>query len=174
MTQPRLHVLRNIRPAISATYWALLNDEPLPIPHNRWEEFTGVAALWPLFRDDILVNWIAAKPGGRPSCWWAYDAPEPRRRLGGKGTPRHDALAYSPDYERGIPASWLSASNIAFYAKGDDFPYDPFDPNDRPVFESEANYLRRLKLFAPGEARRIKKSQYTPETITWRPHNEND
>ena len=149
MTTARVKLARNALPAISPTYWALLNDEPLPENFNRWEVFSGVAALWPQFRDDVLANWVSTRPGTRPSHWWAYDATEPRQRLGGVGTPVFEALAYAPSYKLGIPEGY-----------GDDF-----DASDPPQFESEAAYLRRLKLFAPGEQKRLKKADFEPETV---------
>ncbi len=194
MTQPRLHVARNALPAVSSTLWALMRDEPLPQPHNRWEEFTGVTReVWTLYRDGILAEWIASHPGRRPSSWWRFDAPRwspempgcedwpasldlcaPRLRAGGRGTASHDALADSPSLELGIPTSWMRAAAVDYYFHEGDFIGDAFDVNDPPTFESEAAYLRRLKLFAPGEARRVKASQFKPETVTWRPHNEDD
>ena len=149
MTTARVKLARNALPTISPTYWALLNDEPLPENFNKWEVFSGVAALWPQFRDDVLANWVSTRPGTRPSHWWAYDATEPRQRLGGVGTPDFEALAYAPSYKLGIPEGY-----------GDDF-----DASDPPQFESEAAYLRRLKLFAPGEQKRLKKADFEPETV---------
>ena len=149
MATSRVKLARTALPAISPTYWALLNDEPLPENFNRWEVFSGVAALWPQFRDDVLANWVSTRPGTRPSHWWAYDATEPRQRLGGVGTPVFEALAYAPSYKLGIPEGY-----------GDDF-----DASDPPQFESEAAYLRRLKLFAPGEQKRLKKADFEPETV---------
>ncbi len=175
MATARVKLVRNTLPSVSATNLALLTDAPLPEPHNRWEVFTGVAALWPLFRDDILANWIALHPGSRPSCWWRFDSPEPRQRLGGIGTASHDALAYTSSFAKGIPDSWLTASDAAFYfPEGLDDGVQAFDADNAPQFESEAVYLRRLKLFAPGEARRIKKSQYAPERITWKEPQDDD
>lgn len=149
MTQPRLHVLRNIRAAVSPTCWALLNDDPLPENFNKWEVFSGVAVLWPQFRDDILTNWISTKPGTRPSCWWRHDAPEPRQRIAGVGTPDFEMSAYQPSYKLGVPDGWS----------------DDVDPNDPPRYESQASYLARHKLLAPGEAKRLKKADFLPEAV---------
>jgi hypothetical protein len=40
-----------------------------------------------LHRDDFLIQWARDYPGSRPPLWWKYEAPEPRKRLGGTGTP---------------------------------------------------------------------------------------
>jgi hypothetical protein len=39
------------------------------------------------------------------------------------------------------------------------------DPNDPPTFESQAAYLKRHGLFLAGEERRLKKSDFEPETV---------
>ena len=41
----------------------------------------------------------------------------------------------------------------------------PFDPKDPPTFESEAAYLDRLKLLAPGERRRIPAADFEPVRV---------
>src|SRR4030042_2264226 len=89
-----------------------------PKEEDAWWEifaFTGeketVRAAWENLRDELLPAWILDHAGSRPWGWWAYDAPrwgrkfgawfdgtlpEPRKRLGGKGTPAYEALAYVP------------------------------------------------------------------------------
>ena len=39
-----------------------------------------VAAAWAESRDTVVGEWIREKPGTRPWGWWAFDAPEPKRR----------------------------------------------------------------------------------------------
>lgn len=150
MPTSRVKLIRNALPSISPTYWALLNDEPLPENFNRWETLTGVAALWPQFRDNILANWISTRPGTRPSHWWAIEATEPRQCVGNIRTHELEALEYVTSYKLGIPEDF-----------GDDF-----DARSSLQFESEAAYLRRLDLLMPGELKRIKKAQYLPEIVT--------
>ena len=66
--------------------------------------------VWLELRDELLAAWIAERPGTRPYAWWLFDEPrwrpedrperyrdlgawaaqwlaEPRRRVGGIGTP---------------------------------------------------------------------------------------
>jgi hypothetical protein len=69
--------------------WAYLTDVPLQLWPRDWNHFIyfryscGVfddelRALWEAHRQAILREWIAKHPGTRPTCWWRYDAPEPR------------------------------------------------------------------------------------------------
>ena len=62
-------------------------------------------------------------------------------------------------YDRGLPDSGWE---------------EDIDSDDLPTYESQAAYLKRLKMFAPGEARRVKKSQYAPERITWKEPQDDD
>lgn len=171
MPTNRVRKSRNARPDISSTHWAVLNDLPMPVDHNRWEQLTGPTRdQWLQHRDEILAGWIATKPGSRPSYWWVHDAPrltaeqsaeyngalyandliQPRERVSGVGTPLHEVSAMMACYDRGLPDSGWD---------------EDIDSDDLPTYESQASYLRRLKLFAPRESRRIKASQYKPETV---------
>ena len=88
---------------------------------------------WNASREAVLAEWIQTRPGTRPTHWWLFDAPGQRLRIGGKGTPCHEALAYAPSYRLGIPADWQ------------------FDPTDPPAYESQATFLKRHKLLLSGE-----------------------
>jgi hypothetical protein len=148
----------------------------------------ALRALWDENKEPILQAWIRANPGTRPSLWWSHDAPritresllllgrgigwaerrideycEPRKRLGGVGTPHHECLNYVPSFHGGVPDSWIDAGDVATYADLDGVAIDPSDP---PTFESQAAYLRRHGLFAPGEERRLRAKDFEPETIT--------
>src|SRR5678815_4034703 len=61
----------------------------------------GLTALWRAHADEIVAEHVAEYLGTRPRRWWDYDAPEPRQRLGGIGTPCHEVLAHRPAYELG-------------------------------------------------------------------------
>ena len=54
-------------------------------------------------------------------------------------------------------ASWLNAGDMEV------------DPDDRPSFESQAAYLKRLKLLLPGEEKRLTPDDFTPEKIEPKP-----
>jgi hypothetical protein len=68
--------------------------------------------LWRAHRAEMLPLWTQDHPGTRPWAWWRIDAPEPRRRLGGGGTPCHEVLADEPEYDFGVPARWVSAWQV--------------------------------------------------------------
>ena len=133
------------------------------------------------------------RSGTRPSCWWQFDAPrwqdddcfghgelpEPRLRLGGQGTPCHEVLNYAPEFERGVPTSWVDGWSIEYYngraidVHGNPigteyhdghFPAERFDPNDPPQFESEAAYLDRHGLLLPSERRRLSREDFEPRS----------
>ena len=101
-----------------------------------------------------MKDWIAKRPGTRPTMWWRFDAPrwepsekwapfsslvsrlpDPRLRLGGTGTPAFETIAVAPSWPLGIPDYWC----------------DDFDQADPPVYESQAAYLKRHGLVLPGE-----------------------
>lgn len=86
-------------------------------------------AVWEDHGREFLEKYVAQHPGRRPFAWWRFEAPEPRRRLGGTGTP------ISPQLFFGMPSVY-----------GED--YDTANP---PKFESQAAYLRRLHLLRPDE-----------------------
>jgi hypothetical protein len=153
-----------------------------------------LAAGWQEHGPEILARWMEQHPGTRPTCWWDFEAPrgawpglyydgefaEPRRRVGGRGTPDYEVLNYAPHYERGVPTGWVSDWQIAYYTGkkrdvhgnpigteyiGKDFPAERFDRADPPRFESQAAYLERLSLLAPGEARRLGARDFQPEPL---------
>lgn len=152
---------RSRREAIYPTRWAILTDD---LPHanaDRFvllesESYNDLLPYWNEHRRAILADWIKAKPGTRPSCWWRYEAPrldpaqlgrwsrtvlaprliETRRKLCGEGMPLHEALNYAPSHHYGIPA-WFG------------------DPDNPPAFESQRAYLRRHGLLLPAERRQV-------------------
>jgi hypothetical protein len=146
------------------------------------EEF---AELWAEHRDDIIEEHIAQWPGTRPYRWWDYDAPriavgtypdcyydgmrpEPRKRLGGIGTPCHECLAHVPHFSYGLPTAWVSQRDVERYT--DTGRYGTFkgvaiNPDDPPTYESQAAYLERHSLLLPGERKRLKKQDFEPEVV---------
>jgi hypothetical protein len=136
-----------------------------------------LAETWAAHRDGVLADWIAEYPGTRPAHWWTYDAPrqplgtfpgvwydgerpEPRLRLGGIGTPAHEVLACVPYFPFGLPASWLTESDVARCGRG-----VAIDADDPPTFESQAAYLQRHGLLLTGEKRRLKAAYFEPERV---------
>src|SRR6266571_829953 len=122
--------------------------------------------LWEQHREEVLAVWIPHFPGTRPRCWWMHDAPrisvgrwpglffdgrlpEPRHHLSGPGSTAWDAgLAEVPSFQSGLPTSW-----------------DEVDPSDPPIFESQAQYLRRNGLLTPSELRKLKSCDFEPEAV---------
>ncbi len=154
-------------------------------PESPWWYFNTddeLRAAWNEVRDEILGEWTATSPGTRPSFWWRFDAPrqplgtfegcnfdgklpEPRRRLGGIGTPSHECLAYKPHYDFGLPAHWVNQWESDYYNSDGDFEGVAIDHEDPPRYESEASYLERHGLFRPGEKKRLRKADFEPELI---------
>jgi hypothetical protein len=118
-------------------------------------------AAWEEIRHDVLEAWVATRPGTRPWAWWAFDAPRVARgrehacvarlRLGGGGIAKRDAAAVMDDGEFGVPALWVDGT---------------LDPDDPPVFESQAAYLERHGLLMPGERERLRRSDLEPEALS--------
>ena len=123
--------------------------------------------LWEEFGPGIVAWWARENPGTRPTCWWKFTAPQPRRRLGGTGTTKKDALGYESyidDY--GLPPAdgWLLAGDLRWHPYKE-CGHPAVDPRDQPTFESQASYLKRLSLFEPGEENRLKPADFVPELI---------
>ncbi len=152
--------------------------------------------LWKKHRDEFLPAFISNHPGRRPLPWWQWDAPKEtvpgwegeqfnvaqRKRLGGIGTPSHEVLAIWGGFTRGLPNSWVDQYQVELYNgrakdihgniipteyKEGDFKGVAIDPNDPPVYESEAAYLERLGLLTPAEKKYLEKYRelLTPERI---------
>ncbi|WP_095087632.1 hypothetical protein [Mesorhizobium sophorae] len=128
-------------------------------------------AWWEAWREPFLAEWVQHQPGTRPWAWWRHDAPEPRLRLGGTGTAKHDCLAHVRQFAFGLPsAGFLDRWTFDYfngqardihgrliangYKPGDFSRGEPFDPDDPPRFETEAEYLARLGLLFDGEVAR--------------------
>jgi hypothetical protein len=156
-----------------------------------------LAALWTANADRIVAEHVATYPGTRPHRWWQCSAPrlslgtfpgcyfdgklpEPRRRLGGIGTPASDVLSCVPTFRYGLPWIWIERWQVMYYSGlavdihgapiGDRYPTDSFkavaiDPNDPPMFESQAAYLKRHGLFLAGEERRLRKADWDAEAV---------
>jgi hypothetical protein len=120
--------------------------------------------LWLQHCDVILADWVPAHPGKRLAAWWKFSAPrwvdfdpvmgEPRRMVGGKGRPKVYAgnRLWFLSHEFGIPV---------------EFHDDGLDPNDPPIFESQASYMDRHGLFLPGERKLLKAADFAPEVVVY-------
>jgi hypothetical protein len=105
-----------------------------------------------------------------------------RRRLGGIGTPTYEVLSEAPNPDYGIPRSWVDQFQADYYNgrardihgnrigteyEDGDFKGVPIDPDDPPMFESEAVYLQRHGLLTAAEERHLEKHPelLDPETL---------
>jgi len=139
-----------------------------------------LAAVWEAHSERIVAEHVTDYPGTRPARWWRYQAPEPRKRLGGTGTPAFEVLAYKPRYSFGLPVDWITPFQEKYYSgtavniRGEpigslvptDFKGVAIDPENPPIFESVPAFLKRHKLFLPGEEKRLRKADYEPETVS--------
>lgn len=88
----------------------------------------------------------------------AFPDPNPRISRGKvsltrfiKGTPSAEVLANSPSFSLGIPSAWVTDWWII--ERG--VVAERFDPNDPPIYEAEATYLKRNKLLLEREGARL-------------------
>jgi hypothetical protein len=137
--------------------WHYLGD----IVNHRSTGRPDLPALWAAHREAVVQYWARRHPGTRPRQWWKHDAPEPRKRLGGIGTPLHECSAYALWLEFGVPVGWRRRDEHDFLSRG-----ISLDPANPPRYESEASYLRRLGLLLPGERKRLSPRHFWPEAIT--------
>jgi hypothetical protein len=90
----RTRVDRKIRQPIDPSVWHRLTGglAERPEPFNEDAIFAveyfdeaerGWRRLWREHGREIVRLWAEHRPGRRPALWWRFDAPEPRRRLGG-------------------------------------------------------------------------------------------
>ena len=133
--------------------------------------------IWDRHKDYVLGNWISKYPGRRPWIWWIFDAPrwgrsfkgwwydgtlpEPRRRLGGIGTPAFECLAFSPSFNFGVPDHFVTPTLVEMLS--DDFSGVAIDLDDPPVYESQATYLKRHGLLTEDEEKRLTAKDFEPE-----------
>jgi len=145
-----------------------------------------IERAWVSYRKALLKDWARNHPCTRPLLWWKHDAPkEPvkgwdherwdsaqRRRLGGTGTPTHEVLGSWGGFSYGIPTGWIDQWSVDYYNgrakdihgkiiptkyKEGHFKGKAIDPNNPPIFESEAAYLERHDFLTPTEKTYLKK-----------------
>jgi hypothetical protein len=124
------------------------------------DDEAAMRAEWNELRDSLLAKWIADRPGTRPWGWWAFDAPERRRTVGGRIHPfdckkrtlhvaksDHDFFwkrAYALHW--GLPACFIPPFDMDLYA--DFMRHWP----DTKLFEPEWSYLARLDLLTEEDS----------------------
>ena len=170
-----------------------------PHEHQR----VALREEWRACREALLEAWIAEAPGTRPHGWWLFDAPrwprtdlpprcrdlhagwlatlaDPRRRIGGIGTPAHEVLNVVPVFACGMPSQWVSPFQEEYYNGrrldihghriGTEYAEGHFAGlaprrEDPPRFESQATYLERHGLLPPAERRRLTAQDFAPESL---------
>jgi len=121
-------------------------------------------------RDELVRSWAASAPGSRPWAWWAFDSP----RATAAQLSRID-----PDVSLDDRRWWgvirlvrNSDFPTVMHAARHDFGICDFGPDDVGVeyrIEAEAAYLKRLRLFLPGEARRLRPEAFEDELVIGTP-----
>lgn len=141
-----------------------------------------IKAAWQQIGDTVTRDFIKQHPCTRPWGWWHFDAPrwddsfgdcwyhgalpEPRLRIGGSGRPSFESMGDVPSFSFGLPDSWPKQIDVECgLAKKRDVP----DPDDPPIFESQASFLRRHDLLTSAEKGWLKKhpEALTPEQIVY-------
>jgi hypothetical protein len=112
--------------------------------------------FWEQHRDAVVLHHTERRPGTRLKLWWRFDAPEPRRCVGGIGTPLHECGgAWAELYEYGVPMDWKTSEHNLRAGT-------PLSADDPPRFESEASFLRRHGLLLRAERARLSRRSYEP------------
>lgn len=188
MPTKRTRRTRNRKPDIDPLLWAYLSDQPPPDGSKSFASLwfdhdeATIERWWRQYSEEILARWAEEQPGTRPTQWWRHDAPrwlptderdkgacyvstlpEPRRRLGGTGTPSHEVLAYVPHWPLGLPLTYVEKSDVEIYGRR--FKGVPIDPDDPPTYEAQATYLERHELLLPGECERLADTDFEPEQV---------
>lgn len=110
--------------------------QPTFFADEGFDSKEAMADCWNKYRQVILSVWIQHYPGTRPLAWWAFDALEPRMRIDAQPHPFTDPHQAGPDlYDLtyGRPRFTRTAEDLA------------------AEYESQANYLDRLKLMDKTE-----------------------
>ncbi|MBW1696066.1 MAG: hypothetical protein JRH18_08955 [Deltaproteobacteria bacterium] len=136
--------------------------------------------LWNRLRDKVLPDFIRRNPGKRPFCFHRYDAPlEPvnslikgfkmahRKRLGGAGQAKWEVLSYRPRFAFGLPLvkDFVEREQAEFWKSRFGLDMVPINPDDPPLFESEAAYLDRHGLLMVAEKRKLTEADFEPISI---------
>jgi hypothetical protein len=78
-----------ITPEVDDTTWGVMTDQIDPSDLEGWDRLVvdladvlpppNLVTTWRAHADQIVSAWAMDHPGTRPSCWWRWDAPEPRK-----------------------------------------------------------------------------------------------
>jgi len=117
----------------------------------------AVEAAWRELEDELLPAFIHKNPGRRPWAWWAFDAPEPTRRvLRGVDVLKNPT---TPEWvRRKVNFGVIRVFNAQCHRHG-------------VVVESQPAYLQRHGLLTDGESAALG-ANFEREEVLWHPHNE--
>ena len=139
-----------------------------PAEYLDWmcDDAPAARAAWETYGQELLKDFIAARPGHRPWCWWRFANSAPRMRLGGSGVPVNEVLSgWKQDYRFGIPQYWVVADYLELFPKllTRSMLIDHHNP---PMYESQAEFLRRHELLSKKEWRVLdSEKDFEPEKI---------
>lgn len=180
------------RSTVSDVVLYLLSDGLIKLPattnveNARLEAFRFMwgedrQRVWGQCEDFILPRFIKERPGTRPKMWWDCDAPEVcRKRLGGIGDVAWDHLAYKEQYGHGLPQLFVEEWSVEYYNgrqrdihgnrigtnyKEGHFTGKAIDPENPPMYESQAAYLERHGLLTASEKRALNPKDFEPEFV---------
>lgn len=160
-----------------------------------FDNYTAKLDVWKKCKEKVLLEWLEENPGTRPYAWWLFDAPEmheddeqklelksliypcgprvidPRKKIGGIGTPDYEVLNCGQSLYFGVPISFVDQWQCDYYNgrekdidgnqigteyKEGDFVAEAYDPHDPPVYETEVAYLKRHGLLTTEEKKKLK------------------
>lgn len=107
---------------------------------------------WEIHGERLLAEWIAVNPGSRPFGWWLCDHGKERPVINGHDMEPNRRRHASENGTFGFlhTSIWLGLQVVA----GEEVPV---------LFqESEADYLRRMKLLTPAEIASLKSQEVAP------------
>lgn len=94
-------------------------------------------ATWELNREWMLAEYIAMAPTTRPSAWWDYDSPGPRKCISGPGA----WCMRDPDAPEWTRKLYFGRPGVSCYE----------DVKHPSAYESQVEYLNRLDLLEQSE-----------------------
>ena len=126
----------------------------------------GDRDLWAAEGGELLKEWIADAPGSRPWAWWRFDSPK-------RTIPGVTLTAFQADHLREMrlhvggsgKLQHGPSSTVLLVSRFGVPPLVDVDPDDPPLIESEASFLRRFGLFLPGEEKRVPADAYEPQLV---------
>jgi len=133
-----------------------------------WDEWER-SRDWRAVKDELLDDFIAEHPGRRPFFWWVVDAPEPRRRTGGKGD-LVPAYSHPTNLKFGIfrKGCFVDAELLRAWNKigcATTRPPQVYDADDPPRYESQAAFLDRHGLLTVAERKALPPDAFEPEVV---------